>query len=330
MDDKKARQALKEIVDRCGQGSISKDRSAIKAALLDMLGGSSFKEECMVFKHAMDSEIFWNLLWDEPLSEKNIQNAVERLASESHMAKEDACFVMACIAVARGINPDIIKQKNDTYSDTKKGVQEGSYQNITSSDKTAQNVAGDKSRENAQAFNKPNAEKISDQDIGEQLSKGNSEKAVQSNAQNKDSPLLVAECKIKCSWLKIKQSKGRVSFYKGWLSFEPDDKDVYGVKNDAVEISYGDIRLFGLAYYIAVAYAYAIIFSMFVSAIMVGGILGVFCVILGIVSACLMYMVSKQIKIIKNGFGFKNSCFFVFRKKSDRKKALSILKTWTS
>lgn len=118
MNSQKTGQALKEILDKCREGGVQKERAAFKAALFDLLGGSKFVDERLVLKHAMDANSFWTLLKTAQLTPDSAKKAAERIAKESHMAKEDAEFVVRCIATAQGADPEIVNAGKSGETDS--------------------------------------------------------------------------------------------------------------------------------------------------------------------------------------------------------------------
>ncbi len=307
MNSQKAGQALKEILDKCREGSVQKGRAAFKAALFDLLGGNGFADERLVLKHAMDANSFWTLLEAVQLTPDSAKKAIDRIAKESHLAKEDAEFVVRCIAAAQGVDSDIVssgKETNNTVS------QDEEAQQKTAANQNAGTRSGDSS--------KP-------------------ETAVpQNKQQGVDSLLLSAECQINCDWARIKRSKGKVYFYKGYLRFVPDAGDVYGVKNDATEISYSDIKRFsdwgpaglwilsiiGIGVLDVGIFAFAVSdWNSYVVPVLIWGVL-IFLFLLR------LYIAVRKSIVVR--IGFLKQCVFDFSKSTDKKTAVSILKTWTS
>jgi len=282
MNSQKTGQALKEILDKCREGGVQKERAAFKAALFDLLGGSKFVDERLVLKHAMDANSFWTLLKTAQLTPDSAKKAAERIAKESHMAKEDAEFVVRCIATAQGADPEIVNAGKSGETD--------------STQKTDAAQSGGQETENTVR-------------------------------QDADPLLLSAKCKINCNWARIKKSKGKVYFYKGYLRFVPDAGDVYGVKNDATEISYSDIKRFNdmkatFVFWYIMGFFYLIL--CFAADIAMGVFYVMF--LLLIIGIC-HFAVRKYIFVKKS---FLKHCSFWFSKHADKKTAMSILKTWTS
>jgi len=317
MNSQKTGQALKEILDKCREGGVLKGRAAFKAALFDLLGGSKFADERLVLKHAMDADSFWMLLKTTQLTPDSAKKAADRIAKESHMAREDAEFVVRCVAAAQGVDPDIVNagKSGETGSAKKTGAAKSYIQETentarrdaeTQQETAARQNAGTRPRDN------PRPETTVPQD----------------KQQGADSLLLSAECKINCSWARIKKSKGKVYFYKGYLRFEPDEGNVYGVKNDATEISYSDIKRFSDAKAFW-AFWYIVDFFCMLCCFAGGTVVGVlyFMTLLLIV----YFAARKRIGVVrKNSLTSLKKCTFKFSKQADKKTAMSILKTWTS
>lgn len=319
MNSQKTGQALKEILDMCRAGNMQKERSAFRAALFDLLGGSRFTDERLVLKHAMDTDAFWTLLKTVQLTPDSAKKAADRIAKESHMAKEDAEFVVRCIAVAQGIDQNILSLVKSDGT--------GSAQRTDSAQRTGAAKSGGRdaqTRQEASVHRDAGTQPRDDPKLETAAPPG--------KQQDTDSLLLSAECRINCPWARIKKSSGKVYFYKGYLRFEPDTGDVYGVRNEATEISYSDIKKFNDMKAFFVVF-YIIGFADMLIGICAGGAVGALIMMIPLLVLILFHFALRNLVgvCVRTGSLFtKRQCNFLFSKHADKKAAMRILKTWVS
>lgn len=125
MDKQRVEQALKEILEVKGQ-EIVQNHGAFKAAVFDFLDEINFADERLVLDYAMRSNSFWILLGTTQVTADSAKRAVEQMQKESRMAREDAEFVVQCVAAVRGVkSPDTAwrdgkKEKEQKYEKTGK------------------------------------------------------------------------------------------------------------------------------------------------------------------------------------------------------------------
>jgi len=123
LDKQRVEQALKEIIDRCGENAVQ-NHSAFKSAVFDLLDEINYSDERIVFRHAMDSKAFWILLESSNITEENIKKAADQIQKESHMTKEDTEFVLQCVAGAYGEHSDSAAESTTSYQDVERKPQE--------------------------------------------------------------------------------------------------------------------------------------------------------------------------------------------------------------
>lgn len=112
MNEAKTIQALQEIFRLRGPEFLM-ERHQFQSYLEDLLGGGACATERRVFQLALDSGALWPLTKAASISSASAEAVVRQLQTENRMLREDAEFVVRCIAAARGSNVDFSVRQDE-------------------------------------------------------------------------------------------------------------------------------------------------------------------------------------------------------------------------